>query len=68
MNERIKELAKQAGFAMKIDDDPNSPPGWWGAGHEPTFEMFALLIIKECVDMCPDMTTTCNILKHFGVE
>jgi hypothetical protein len=50
MNERIKELAKQAGFAMKIDDDPNSPPGWWGAGHDPTFEKFAELIIKECIE------------------
>lgn len=48
MNERIKELAKQAGFAMKIDDDPNSPPGWWGAGHDPTFEKFAELIVREC--------------------
>ena len=48
MNGRIKELAKQAGFAMKIDDDPNSPPGWWGAGHDPTFEKFAELIVREC--------------------
>jgi hypothetical protein len=48
MNERIRELAKQAGFAMKIDDDPNSPPGWWGAGHDPTFEKFAELIVREC--------------------
>jgi len=48
MNERIKELAKQAGFAMKNDDDPNSPPGWWGAGHDPTFEKFAELIVREC--------------------
>jgi len=50
MNEHIKELAKQAGFAMEIDNDPNSPPGWWGAGHNPTFEKFAELIIKECCD------------------
>jgi hypothetical protein len=54
MNEKIKKLAKQAGFAMKIDDDPNSPPGWWGAGHDPTFEKFAELIIRQCAEVAAD--------------
>ena len=61
MNERIKELAKQAGFAMKIDDDPNSPPGWWGAGHDPTFEKFAELIVKECIDICENSSIPFDI-------
>ena len=47
MNERIKELALQAGFAMEVGD-PNSPPSWWGAGHNNRFEKFAELIVQEC--------------------
>ena len=46
MNERIKELALQAGFAMEVGD-PNSPPSWWGAGHNNRFEKFAELIVRE---------------------
>ena len=71
MNERIRELAKQAGFAMKIDDDPNSPPGWWGAGHDPTFEKFAELIVRECADIAKTAAPYSSddlILKHFGVK
>jgi hypothetical protein len=72
MNERIKELAKQAGFAMEIDDDPNSPPGWWGAGHNPTFEKFAELIIAKCVEIADDYSDNdiipTKINKYFGVE
>ena len=48
MNERIKELAEQAKFAMNVSNDPNSPPSWWGAGHNDTFEKFAELIVEKC--------------------
>jgi len=68
MNERIKELAKQAGFAMEIDNDPNSPPGWWGAGHDPTFEKFAELIVRECADIAKTAEPYRSddlILRHF---
>jgi hypothetical protein len=71
MNTRIKELAKQAGFAMKIDDDPNSPPGWWGAGHDPTFEKFAELIVRECADIAKTAAPYSSddlILKRFGFD
>ena len=71
MNTRIKELAKQAGFAMKIDDDPNSPPGWWGAGHDPTFEKFAELIVRECADIAKTAAPYKSddlILKRFGFD
>ena len=71
MNERIRELAKQAGFAMKIDDDPNSPPGWWGAGHDPTFEKFAELIVRECADIAKTAAPYSSddlILKRFGFD
>jgi hypothetical protein len=73
MNQRIKELAKQAGFAMNIDDDPNSPPGWWGAGHDPTFEKFAELIIAECAEAYHQTRPAGEPVdtffrKHLGVE
>ena len=51
MNERIKELAEQAKFAMNVSNDPNSPPSWWAAGHNDTFEKFAELIVKECANV-----------------
>jgi hypothetical protein len=50
MNERIRELAFQAKFAMDVSNDPNSPPSWWAAGHNDTFEKFAELIVRECID------------------
>jgi hypothetical protein len=49
MNKRIKELAEQAKFAMDVSNDPNSPPSWWAAGHNDTFEKFAELIVRECL-------------------
>ena len=58
MNERIKLLAKQAGF-YKYGDD-----------FEDIIEKFAELIVRECIDTAfhkghPDLEF---LLKHFGVE
>ena len=63
MNERIKELAKQAGFLNKDEE---------------SIEYFAELIVKECIDLVEGYTkqrthTTFykaeeQIRKHFGVE
>ena len=50
MNERIKALAELSGFAMDVSNDPNSPPSWWGAGHNDRFEKFAELIVAECIE------------------
>ena len=56
MNERIKELAEQAKFAMNVSNDPNSPPSWWAAGHNDTFEKFAALVAaaerEACAKVC----------------
>jgi len=71
MNERIKELAEQAKFAMNVSNDPNSPPSWWGAGHNDTFEKFAELIVRECARIAETAEPYQShdlILKHFGVE
>jgi hypothetical protein len=67
MNERIKELAEQAKFAMNVSNDPNSPPSWWAAGHNDTFEKFAELIVRECASKVT-RNEALNIFEHFGVE
>ena len=76
MNERIKELAEQAKFAMNVSNDPNSPPSWWAAGHNDTFEKFAELIVRECANLFEvewgEEKLTGNdvgyvVKKHFGV-
>ena len=62
MNERIRELADQAGYL----------PDSFGVGHwdMPECKKFAELIVRECVDTAfhkghPDLEF---LLKHFGVE
>ena len=59
MNERIKELAEQAGW-----DNHHSK-------FDTRIEKFAELIVKECVDYCGEnlSKTVGGALKiHFGVE
>ena len=46
MNERIRELAKQAGFFPDRNWDHTN---WHAAGHNDLFEKFAELIVRECV-------------------
>jgi hypothetical protein len=48
MNERIKQLAKQAGFYPENNWDHTN---WHAAGHNPTFEKFAELIVKETMQV-----------------
>ena len=48
MNERIRELAKQAGFYPENNWDHTN---WHAAGHNPTFEKFAELIVKETMQV-----------------
>ena len=55
MNERIKELAEQAKFAMNVSNDPNSPPSWWAAGHNDTFEKFAALVAAAECEACANL-------------
>jgi len=62
MNERIRELADQAGYL----------PDSFGVGHwdMPECKKFAELIVRECIDTAfhkghPDLEF---LLKHFGVE
>ena len=72
MNERIKELATQAGHRYI----PSSNSGPLRVEYlTPELEKFAELIVRECVNVIRadyvDLGTTAavnNIEKHFGVE
>ena len=73
MNERIKELAELAKFAIYVSNDPNSPPSWRAAGHNECFEKFAELIVKECANFISegkfgDKGTAKKLIEHFGVD
>ena len=74
MNEKIKQLAEQAGLKTELWYDPepfmiykedaNNPGG---------LEKFAELIVKECAQVANDAGGTSpytgNVIKqHFGVE
>jgi hypothetical protein len=61
MNERIKELAEQAGYEKDM----------FGVGHwdMPECKKFAELIIQECIDHAFNNGDNVDYLKqYFGVE
>lgn len=71
MNERIKELAGQAGFDVKRLLAPH--PGGFPRDDFLALESFAELIVKECADISDasfhdGSAGYTAILKHFGVE
>jgi hypothetical protein len=71
MNERIKELAEQAG--LEFDDDLALEPEPIYYITQKELEKFAELIIKECADIATinqyqSYTPGHYVLKHFGVE
>ncbi len=71
MNERIRQLAKQADKTVKsqyLNDDIN-------VGVARMITVFAELIIAECIELFPErhyhysgLAVKRNIKKHFGVE
>lgn len=80
MNERIKELAKQAGFM--VDQSGHIMVCFTSDGNDEV-KKFAELIVKECADICIEMSAKCAglpgdgalakdcaywIKKDFGVE
>ena len=71
MNERIRELAEQAGFFPELNWNHT---GWHAAGHNDIFEKFAQLIVEECANVADENyihrgSRTCGlaIRLHFGV-
>ena len=71
MNERIRELAEQAGFFPEPNWDHT---GWHAAGHNDTFEKFAELIVREVFAKIEDerfeiyQPVKESVMKHFGVR
>ena len=66
MNERIKQLAEQAGVKMNAYGHPIP------ASLASNFDELAELIVKECIDVVGKATASPTgyqaLMKHFGVE
>ena len=61
MNERIRELAQNAGLISSFNSAP----------HRPDIEKFAELIVRECAVIATEGDSdkiALGILQHFGVE
>jgi hypothetical protein len=69
MNERIKELAEEAGFRYIKDEGIG-----WAGNHNASLPRFAELIVRECAKWVNDNLGLVDeearkdLLKHFGVE
>ena len=72
MNERIRELAEQAGFVLWKDESYNSGDVIdWSSSYDNELKKFAELIVAECTKILADNNEFrgCVIIsKHFGVE
>jgi hypothetical protein len=76
MNERIKELASQAGVTYDWDPGTGGPEVYFDRQED--FEKFAELIVRECASLFADDLRTMGdfteracrraIKEHFGVE
>lgn len=64
MNNRIKEIAKDAGLKVNADGEINS--AFYGSVND-GYLKFAELIIQECSQFT-DPTTRVFLFKHFGIE
>jgi hypothetical protein len=77
MNERIKELFKEAGGHTSVRNLASNPVQVVET-HElwdDHIDRFAELIVRECADLCESFgesgdgyTCSAEILEHFGVE
>ena len=82
MNERIKQLAEQAGLVKILDEHASEyGNGMFENTPYPELEKFAELIVAECAAICQDIDGEDNIdarsgrqdcaveiKEHFGVE
>jgi hypothetical protein len=70
MNERIKELAEQAGIEFTYDPTETPMRAFVEAWGE-DLEKFAELIVRECAEVAYKRSVhsgPSDILKHFGIE
>ena len=69
MNERIREIAEQAGFQYIKDEKIG-----WAGNYNSSLPKFAELIVRECAEWVNDNVglideeARADLLKHFGVE
>jgi len=70
MNEKIKELAEQAGFQYIQDEGIG-----WAGNYNASLPKFAKLIVKQCIAMADDFECDVNhrglvdrMKQHFGVK
>jgi hypothetical protein len=68
MNERIQQLAEQAGMVKILEEHASE----YGAGTfentpYPELEKFAELIVQECAACCGSQADMRNIRKRFGL-
>ena len=80
MNERIKELALQAGLKQRIWNSLGKElPMWQEDPDNPGLEKFTELIVRECLNQCYNrgmndelyagqLKAATYIEEHFGVE
>jgi hypothetical protein len=66
MNERIKQLAEQAG--LRFTQQMSCPMVTVVDGKETDLEKFVKLIAGECAEICLEANDHENILRVFGVE
>jgi hypothetical protein len=76
MNDKIKQLAEDAGFMLWANEEWN--PGDvvdWSARYDDELQKFAELIVQECAKLVEDNMDPQNawitpgfIKEHFGVE
>jgi len=67
MNERIRQLAEQAGMVKVLEEHASE----YGAGTfentpYPELEKFAESIVAECADICMEMSAKCAGLEGEG--
>ena len=74
MNERIKELAKEAGLKQRIWNSLGKElPMWQEDPDNPGLAKFAELIVRECADWIDEQDESrcpygADLIQHFGVE
>ena len=66
MNERIRELAEQAGIITEVWKTDAEGHGYKVPNYEA--EKFAELIVKECICQCDDENSQKYIMAHFGMK